>query len=274
MRILRRRRPRRPRPRPRTPAAGAAKAGTPGVVELPGEKEFNSCKKLPPGKRIVKLNLKPDTELIDLIGWISSITCSQFLVTIPLQGKKVTVIAPQLITPEEAYRLFYAALESVGLTVEPSGKFLRIVESSRARFSTLPFVGANERVPHDKRYVTKLVRVSYLDTNDLTNCSSQPLEERGGRHHLLPIVAHHQRYGGKHRPPGVHHQAVRHPVSQSRQDLDDPDQEHVRPSTWRDGSQKSCRFSNWGPARNASPARRPRPRPNHSPDRPAICRRK
>ena len=150
------------------------------MVELPGEKEFNSCKKLPPGKRIVKLNLKPDTEVIDLIGWISSITCSQFLVSIPLQGKKVTVIAPQLITPEEAYRLFFAALESVGLTVEPSGKFLRIVESSRARFTTLPFVGANERVPHDKRYVTKLVRVAYLDTNDLTNSVLNRLKSEAG----------------------------------------------------------------------------------------------
>jgi len=158
-----------PAPGAAKPAAGPAKPGAPGVVELPGEKEFNSCKKLPPGKRIVKLNLKPETDVIDLIGWISSITCSQFLVSIPLQGKKVTIIAPQLITPEEAYRLFFAALESVGLTVEPSGKFLRIVEAGRARFTTLPFVGANERVPHDKRYVTKLVRVSYLDTNDLTN---------------------------------------------------------------------------------------------------------
>jgi general secretion pathway protein D len=168
-----------PAPAP-APAAGAAKPGAPGVVELPGEKEFNSCKKLPPGKRIVKLNLKPETEVIDLIGWISSITCSQFLVSIPLQGKKVTVIAPQLITPEEAYRLFYAALESVGLTVEPSGKFLRIVESSRARFTTLPFVGANERVPHDKRYVTKLVRVAYLDTNDLTNAVLNRLKSETG----------------------------------------------------------------------------------------------
>ncbi|MGC9982779.1 MAG: type II secretion system secretin GspD [Polyangia bacterium] len=165
---------------PAAPAAGAAKPGAPGVVELPGEKEFNSCKKLPPGKRIVKLNLKPETDVIDLIGWISSITCSQFLVSIPLQGKKVTVIAPQLITPEEAYRLFFAALESVGLTVEPSGKFLRIVESSRARFTSLPFVGANERVPHDKRYVTKLVRVAYLDTNDLTNAVLNRLKSETG----------------------------------------------------------------------------------------------
>jgi general secretion pathway protein D len=168
-----------PAPAP-APVAGAAKPATTGIVELPGETEFNSCKKLPPGKRIVKLNLKPETDVIDLIGWISSITCSQFLVSIPLHGKKVTVIAPQLITPEEAYRLFFAALESVGLTVEPSGKFLRIVESARARFTSLPFVGANERVPNDKRYVTKLVRVAYLDTTELTNAVLNRLKSETG----------------------------------------------------------------------------------------------
>ena len=67
-----------------------------------GEKEFNSCKKFPSGKRIVKLNLKPDTELGDLISWISSITCKQFLLpgTIPANSKKVTIVAPELITPE------------------------------------------------------------------------------------------------------------------------------------------------------------------------------
>ena len=58
----------------------------------------------------MKLNLKPDTELGDLISWISSITCKQFLLpgTIPANSKKVTVVAPELITPEEAYRLFLA----------------------------------------------------------------------------------------------------------------------------------------------------------------------
>ena len=169
-----------PAPLATTAKPAAGKPGTPGVVEIPGEKEFNSCKKLPSGRRIVKLNLKPETDVLDLIGWISSITCSQFLVSIPLQGKKITIIAPQLITPEEAYRLFYAALESVGLTVEPSGKFLRIVESARARFTTLPFVGANQQVPHDKRYITKLVRVSYLDTNDLTNAVLNRLKSETG----------------------------------------------------------------------------------------------
>jgi general secretion pathway protein D len=119
-----------------TPGAGAG--GIPGPTatgEMAGEKEFNSCKKFPANRRIVKLNMKPDTDLGDLISWISSITCKQFVLpgTIPANSKKVTIIAPQLITPEEAYRLFLSALDSVGLTVAPSGKFLRIIETPRAK---------------------------------------------------------------------------------------------------------------------------------------------
>src|SRR6185436_1004445 len=141
------------------PVAGApAPAGTTttsssGLVEYPGEKEFNSCKKLPSGKAILKLNMKPDTEIGDLIGWLSSITCTPFLIpsTVGIAGKKVTVIAPQAMTPGEAYRLFYAALESVGLTVEPSGRFLRIVDTGRARMTKLPYYGDHDAIPHDKR---------------------------------------------------------------------------------------------------------------------------
>jgi len=152
---------------PAAPAAAAA-AGS-AAATLPGEKEFNSCKKLPAGKRIVRLNLKPDTEVMDLIGWISSITCTQFIVSVPVAGKKLTIISPQLITPEEAYRLFFSALDSLGLTVEPTGKFLRVVENAKARFTPLPIVGPNQSAPPDRRYVTKLVRVQYLDALDFTN---------------------------------------------------------------------------------------------------------
>ena len=59
-------------PRPPATRRGTRRpppAGTTGVTgsnQLIGEKDFNTCKKFPAGKRIVKLNLKPDTELGDL----------------------------------------------------------------------------------------------------------------------------------------------------------------------------------------------------------------
>ncbi len=90
----------------------------------------SACSRLPAGKRIVKLNLKPETEVADLVAWISSITCKQFVLPdVPASHAKVTIVAPSLITSGEAYRLFLDALDSVGLTVYPSGPFLRIIES-------------------------------------------------------------------------------------------------------------------------------------------------
>lgn len=176
---------------PPKPAAGAAAGAAPagpitsssGMVELPGEKEFNSCKKIPAGKAVLKLNLKPDTEVADLIGWISSITCTPFLTssTVSLQGKKVTVIAPEPMTVAQAYRLFYAALDSVGLTVEPvGGAMLRVIESNRARFTRLPVYPDGVPVPADKRFVTKLIKVENIDSNELNNTVLQRIKGEAG----------------------------------------------------------------------------------------------
>jgi general secretion pathway protein D len=163
-----------PTPSPNTPVVT-------GTAELPGEKEFNSCKKFPAGKRIVKLNMKPDTELGDLIAWISSITCRQFLLpgTIPANSKKVTIIAPQLITPEEAYRLFLAALDSVGLTVEASGKFLRIIETLRAKSTSIPYYGQDGNMPAGENYVTRLIHVENGDINEVNNVLTRLKGEQG-----------------------------------------------------------------------------------------------
>lgn len=113
------------------PAASAADPRPP--AEQTGAKETKPCKKLPAGKRILKLNLKPDSEVSDVVAWMSAISCKAFLFTpSDLQGKRVTVMAPQLMTLEEAYRLFTETLTSVGLKVEPlsreggQGEVLRI----------------------------------------------------------------------------------------------------------------------------------------------------
>ncbi len=163
-----------------TGAAGTTGTTAGGGTEAATERDFNSCHKFPANKRIVKLNMKPDTELGDLISWISSITCKQFLLpgTIPANSKKVTVIAPQLITPEEAYRLFLAALDSVGLTVQESGKFFRIIETVKAR-GNAPLYGPDGEILPGDRYITRLVRVEHADTNEMSQVLTRLKTEQG-----------------------------------------------------------------------------------------------
>jgi hypothetical protein len=130
-------------PRP----AAAARAGDRAPAPATGG---DSCRRLPEGKRL-KLNLKPNTELVDLVSWISAITCKPFVVpgTIPSQGKTVTIIAPQPITAGEAYVLFLDALDSVGLTVYRDGPVLRVIETSRIKSAPVPLV--IERDDRDER---------------------------------------------------------------------------------------------------------------------------
>ncbi|HLK88957.1 MAG TPA: hypothetical protein VKZ18_03630 [Polyangia bacterium] len=123
-------------------AVGAMLGGAGWVRAAEREATGSTCARLPSGKRIVKLNLKPETEVADLVAWISSITCKQFIVPdVPATRAKVTVVAPTLITVGEAYRLFLDALDSVGLTVYRSGAFLRIVEARNAKSSPVPVIG-------------------------------------------------------------------------------------------------------------------------------------
>src|SRR5579885_2923035 len=108
------------------------------VAAAPAAAPGNECRKLPAGRRIVRLNLKPNTDVADLVAWISSVTCKQFLLPGGVAaGKSVSVFAPQLLTPEDAYRLFLDALDSVGLTVYPSGQFLRVIETAQAKTSPI-----------------------------------------------------------------------------------------------------------------------------------------
>jgi type II secretory pathway component GspD/PulD (secretin) len=100
-----------------------------------------ACRKLPAGKRLVKLNLKPGTEIPDLVAWISSVTCKPFILPSGIaSGKTVTVVSPQLITVGEAYDLFLQALDSVGLTAYRDGQFMRIIETSRAKTAPIPVI--------------------------------------------------------------------------------------------------------------------------------------
>src|SRR5262245_40866627 len=119
----------------------------------------NDCKKVPPGKKI-KLTLKQETETSELVAWASTLTCKKILLPQALQQRKVTLFAPDVMTAEQGWPLFLAALNSVGLTVLPSGDALVVAETSRAK-EVAPLRNDTEALPRDDRYVTQLVRLEH-----------------------------------------------------------------------------------------------------------------
>jgi len=152
------------------PAPTGAKAksdvtGAGDVEEVPGQAAFNQCRKLPAGKK-VKFTLKPESELIDLIGWISAMTCKKFIVPQNIRSQKVTIVSPTPVTPDEGYRLFLSALNSIGLTVAPAGDALQVVETPRIK-EEAPVYRPDEPAPSDDRYITRLIRLQNVPAAEM-----------------------------------------------------------------------------------------------------------
>ncbi len=128
-----------PPPPPPPPPTPTGPSTSLPVTEL----GFNTCQKVPAGKRVVKVNLKPDVELPELVAWISSITCKSFVLPGHLSagGKKLTFVTQGMLTRDEAYAAFLNALDSVGLAVERGPGYYKVIEASKAKSGSLPVYG-------------------------------------------------------------------------------------------------------------------------------------
>src|SRR5262249_42159600 len=76
--------------------------------------------RIPPGKRF-KWDLRGEVELKDLITWASATLCKAVIVPTNIRSQKVQIYAPATMTQAEAYRMFLAAVNSMGIALQPQG---------------------------------------------------------------------------------------------------------------------------------------------------------
>jgi general secretion pathway protein D len=152
---------------PAPPSAGAATANAPPAPLLPGEQEaLKECKKYPPNKRF-KWELRGEVDLMSLLNSMAPMLCRPIIVPGSVRQSKVTIIAPDTLTAPEVYRMFLSSLETMGLTVQPEGKALKIIETNRARESAIPFYTDSEHPPTQDQYVTRLLHLEHVSPDDV-----------------------------------------------------------------------------------------------------------
>lgn len=165
----------------RNPTGGGELVGDEGggpTTGTPGTLPHNSCRKAPRGARFT-VTLPKETELEDLVNWMMTITCQKFIWDRKVRSGKVTILSPEPVTVDEAYAAFYAALETMGLTVEPSGKYFKIVETTDAKNRTLPLYGDDANAPNSDRFVTQLIRIKNGGTKDISDVLNQLKSKQG-----------------------------------------------------------------------------------------------
>lgn len=148
----------------------SAEAAPPSInpsepAQLSGDEGLNSCKQWKKGQRYT-ITIPPEAELEQLVKWMSTISCQKFIWNSKIRSGKVTVLSPESITLREAYAAFYAALESMGLTVEPTADYFKIVEIANAKALNLPIYD-EYTAPNNDRYVTQLVRLDAADATEV-----------------------------------------------------------------------------------------------------------
>ncbi|MDB4966663.1 MAG: hypothetical protein JWN44_2352 [Myxococcales bacterium] len=149
------------------PALPSGATGTPTTPPLPGEQEaLRECRKYPPNKKF-KWELRGEVDLMALLNSIAPMMCRPIIVPGAIRQSKVTIIAPDTVTAPEVYRMFLSSLETMGLTVQPEGKVLKIIETNRARESAIPIYGGNNEAPNQDQFVTRLLRLEHVSPDEL-----------------------------------------------------------------------------------------------------------
>jgi general secretion pathway protein D len=158
-------------PPPPAPAAGPG-GTTPPAPATPApdadDGDLYKCKKYPPNAKI-RVTLKPETDVKDLVTWAMGFTCRNFIYGNAITGRsqKVTIIAPTQMSPADAYRLFLVSLQSLGLTLVPKGNTIEIVESPKAQQMPLPMYKSGKATPSTDQIVRAVFRPEYVSPEDL-----------------------------------------------------------------------------------------------------------
>lgn len=119
-----------------------------------------------------------DVDIAVLVKFISDITGKNFIVDEKVRGK-VTIISPGKISVDEAYLVFQSVLQVKGFTTVPAGSIIKILPTKDAKTSTIDTVLPETRpLPRDE-YITRLIRLKYVDANNMV-AILQPLASPDG----------------------------------------------------------------------------------------------
>ena len=116
----------------------------------------------------IQLNFR-DVEILNVINLMSELTGKNFLVDGNVRGK-VTLIAPEPVTIDEAYQVFLSILEIQGFTVVPQGPIIKVIPSADIKDSPIPTNTDDEGAlppTGSDAFVTQLIPLKFADVNQI-----------------------------------------------------------------------------------------------------------
>lgn len=153
----------------------------PGQFLRPGQRLLISSGK--PGETAkgkmgyITMNFK-DVDINVLIKFISELTGKNFVVEPDVRGD-VTILSPEKITIDEAYRVFLSVLQIHGYTAVPEGKIIKIIKATEARAMGVETLYHRTITRPQEKIITQLVPLEHGSAVDFARFL-RPLVNRAG----------------------------------------------------------------------------------------------
>ncbi|MBC8177516.1 MAG: type II secretion system secretin GspD [Deltaproteobacteria bacterium] len=174
---------------PKTPVPTPAVTAAPPVLRKKGASapEVNRAKPpkelpvMPPPQEKTPIEKRTDTEKpadsyvtidfdnVDIqvfIKFISELTGKNFVIDKAVRGK-VTIVSPNKISKDEAYKVFESVLEVHGYTTVPAGRITKIVPAVSARTKSVETRLREGAIGPEDKVITQLIPLRYADPQEL-----------------------------------------------------------------------------------------------------------
>jgi len=100
------------------------------------------------------------------IKFISELTGKNFVIDKAVRGK-VTIVSPNKISKDEAYKVFESVLEVHGYTTVPAGRIVKIVPAVSARTKSVETRLLEDALGPEDKVITQLIPLRYADPDEL-----------------------------------------------------------------------------------------------------------
>lgn len=107
-----------------------------------------------------------NADVKDVIRWASDLTTKNIIVHPGVAGKKITIVAGEPMTREEAWQVFLSALQVNGLAVVENGDTVKVLPEPEAKTEKVPVVDGDKKTGKED-IVVRIVRVKNLAAQQL-----------------------------------------------------------------------------------------------------------
>lgn len=141
--------------------------GNPLAQELPVNMQDN----------LVRIDFE-NVDIQAMVRFISKITGKNFIIDDNVRGR-VSIVTPDRVSVEQAYQIFLSVLNLKGYTAVQAGPAIKIIPTKDARNVPLPLVTPGYKTPEGELFVTDVIQLHYVDSQDLAGLLQNMMSQDG-----------------------------------------------------------------------------------------------